>query len=84
MGAYAEIDIDLQDLVATIETMRGEGLNLEDAESEAGLEARAILHSRLVDLGWLTPTERSASRRAFDRGDGQSLLALLGGASVGN
>ena len=83
MGVYSDIDIDLQDMLATVATVVEE-YDIFVTDSDDALDGRAILHSRLVDLGWLTPTERSASRRAFDRGDGQALLALLGGAPVGN
>jgi hypothetical protein len=83
MGVYSNIDIDLQELVATIDTVGAE-YNLANPDSDDALDGRAILHSRLVELGWLTPTERDACRRSFDTGDGQSLLVLLGGASIGN
>ena len=83
MGAYARIDVDLQELIATVETVGAE-YDLANPDSDSGMEGRAILHSRLIDLGWLTPTERDACRRSFDTGDGQSLLILLGGATVAN
>ena len=83
MSAYKDIDIDLQELIATVETVGAE-YDLANPDSDSGMEGRAILHSRLIDLGWLTPTERIACRRSFDTGDGQSMLVLLGGASIGN
>jgi len=56
MGAYANIDIDLQDLVATIDTVREE-YDLSNPDSFDGLDGRGILLSRLTALGWITPTE---------------------------
>lgn len=83
MGAYASIDVDLQDLLATIATV-GTEYDLHDADSEDGLEGRAILFSRLTALGWLTPTERQAALRHFNKGDGKQLLAAIGGLGNGN
>jgi len=83
MSAYKDIDIDLQELIATVATVSAEH-DLANPDSEDGMDGRAVLHSRLIALGWLTPTERDACRRSFDTGDGQSLLVLLGGASIGN
>lgn len=57
MGAYSNIDIDLQELVATIDTVRAEH-DLSNPDSSDGLEGRAILFSRLDSLGWVTPTEK--------------------------
>lgn len=83
MGVYSSIDIDLQDLLATIATV-AEQYPINDPESMDGLDGRAVLLSRLDSLGWLTPTVVDASREAFAKGDGQRLLSLLGGAPVGN
>lgn len=77
----AAIDIDLQDLIATVETMRDEGYDLANPDSEAGLDGRAVLMSRLSDLGWLTPTERIALRESYQTGDGMRLLSLIGGTA---
>lgn len=81
MGAYAEIDIDLQELLATILTV-GTEFDLDNPDSESGLDGRAVLLSRLTDLGWLTPTERRAALGHFNKGDGKPLLAILGGQTV--
>lgn len=78
MGKMAEIDIDLQDMLATVQTVSDE-YDIFNPDSEDALEGRAILLSRLVDLGWLTPTERSVALSHFNRGDGKPLLSLLGG-----
>ena len=83
MGIYKDIDIDLQDMLATVATVSDE-YDIFSSDSTSALDGRAVLHSRLIALGWLTPTERDACRRSFDTGDGQSLLVLLGGASIGN
>lgn len=80
MGAYAAIDIDLQELIATVQTV-GSEYNLADPDSDSGMEGRAVLLSRLTDLGWLTPTERDIALRHFSKGDGKPLLAILGGQS---
>jgi len=79
MGAYASIDIDLQDLLATIATV-GEQYPISNPDSIDGLDGRAVLLSRLTDLGWLTPTEVTAARDAFSKGDGQRLLGLISAA----
>jgi hypothetical protein len=84
MGAYASIDVDLQDLVATIFTLHEDGHDLANSDSEAGLDGRAVLLSRLTALGWLTPTERTAAVGHFNKGDGKQLLAILGGQTVGS
>jgi hypothetical protein len=75
---YSNIDIDLQDLIATIHTVAMDH-DIMDLDTEDGLDARAILLSRLTDLGWLTPTERQAARDSFNEGDGKRLLSLIGG-----
>lgn len=80
MSKMAAIDIDLQDLLATIATVEEE-YDIYDGDGEDGLDGRAVLLSRLVDLGWLTPTEREAARESFNQGDGKRLLALIGGQS---
>lgn len=82
MGAMANIDIDLQELLAVIDTMQADGYTLTELDSLDDLDARAILLSRLTGLGWITPTERQAARDSFDKGDGQRLLAILGGQQV--
>ncbi|MBT2587917.1 hypothetical protein [Arthrobacter sp. ISL-95] len=56
MSIYKDIDIDLQDLVATIDTVREE-YDLSNPDSFDGLDGRGILLSRLASLGWVTPTE---------------------------
>lgn len=56
MSMYSNIDIDLQELVATIDTVRAEH-DLSNPDSFDGLDGRAVLLSRLTDLGWVTPTE---------------------------
>lgn len=82
MGAMARIDIDLQELLAVIDTMQADGYTLTELDSLDDLDARAILLSRLTGLGWITPTERQAARDSFDKGDGRRLLAILGGQQV--
>jgi len=57
MGAFSNIDIDLQELVATMETV-GADYDLNNPDSASGAEGRAILFSRLDSLGWVTPTEK--------------------------
>jgi len=81
MSKMSQIDIDLQELIATIDTVSAE-YDLTDPDSDDGLDGRAILLSRLLSLGWLTPTEREAARESFDMGDGKRLLSLIGGQSV--
>lgn len=81
MSAMAAIDIDLQDLIATVYTVATEH-DIFNPDNEEGLDGRAILLSRLLDLGWLSPTERDAARNSFAKGDGQRLLNLLGGPSL--
>lgn len=81
MGAFSAIDIDLQDLLATVATVNDE-YDIFDADSDDALDGRAILFSRLTDLGWLTPTERQAARESFDQGDGKRLLGLIGGSNA--
>ena len=83
MGHYAAIDIDLQELLATILTV-GTEFDLDNPDSESGMEGRAVLFSRLTDLGWITPTERRTALHHFNTGDGKPLLAILGGLTVGN
>jgi len=80
MGAFAAIDIDLQDLLATILTVEDE-YDIFNPDSDDALDGRAILFSRLTDLGWLTPTEREAARESFNQGDGKRLLSLIGGTA---
>lgn len=82
MGVYKDIDLDLQELVATIDTMREDGYILSNPDTEDGMDGRAVLLARLVALGWITPTERGAAVRHFSRGDGKSLLAILGGQTI--
>lgn len=82
MGMYSNIDIDLQELVATIETLRADGYNLGEMDSDAGLDARGVLLSRLTALGWLTPTEREVAQTAFNAGDGKRLLSLISGPPI--
>ena len=81
MGAFSEIDIDLQDMLATIQTVADE-YDIFNPDSDDAMDGRAILFSRLTSLGWITPTERGAAVRHFSRGDGQSLLAILGGQTI--
>jgi hypothetical protein len=81
MGAYSNIDIDLQDMLATIETVADEH-DIFNPDSDDALDGRAILFSRLTDLGWMSPTERQAARDSFNTGDGKRLLGLIGGQSV--
>lgn len=81
MGAMANIDIDLQDALATIQTVASE-YEIFNPDSDDALDGRAILFSRLAALGWIAPTERQAARDHFNRGDGKSLLAILGGQPV--
>jgi hypothetical protein len=81
MGKMSEIDIDLQDLLATVQTVADE-YDIFNPDSDDALDGRAILFSRLVDLGWLTPTERQVALDQFNRGDGKPLLQLLGGLKV--
>ncbi|MDR6794848.1 phage portal protein BeeE [Pseudarthrobacter oxydans] len=81
MGKMSEIDIDLQDLLATIETVNAD-YDIFNPDSHDALEGRAILYSRMVSLGWLSPTERSVALDHFNRGDGKPLLSLLGGLQV--
>ena len=83
MGVYASIDIDLQELVATIATVGAE-YDLADPDSVDGMDGRGILLARLTALGWLTPTECDAARDSFNKGDGKRLLSLIGGRSVGS
>jgi hypothetical protein len=83
MGVYSSIDIDLQELLATVATV-AEQYPINNPDSLDGLDGRAVLLSRLDSLGWLTPTVVEASREAFAKGDGQRLLSLIGGASVVN
>jgi len=56
MGAYSNIDVDLQDLVATVDTVREE-YDLSNPDSFDGLDGRGILLSRLSSIGWISPTE---------------------------
>jgi hypothetical protein len=63
MGAMANIDIDVQDLVATVATVQAE-YDLNDPDATDGLDGRGILLSRLTALGWITPTEANAKLRA--------------------
>lgn len=81
MGAMANIDIDLQDLIATVATVQAE-YDIFNPDSDDALDGRAILFSRLASLGWISPTERQAGLDAFNRGDGKPLLAILGGRQV--
>ena len=83
MGAYSDIDIELQELLATVLTV-GTEYDLDNPDTESGQEGRAVLFSRLTDLGWLTPTERRIALDHFNRGDGKPLLHMLGGLAVGN
>jgi hypothetical protein len=81
MGKMSEIDIDLQDLIATVATVSAE-YDIFNPDSDDALDGRAILFSRLTSLGWISPTERQAGLDAFNRGDGKPLLAILGGLQV--
>ena len=63
MSVYKDIDIDLQELVAVIDTMRSDGHILTELDSERGMDARGVLLSRLTALGWVTPTEATAHVR---------------------
>ncbi len=63
MSVYKDMDIDLQELVAVIDTMRSDGYTLTELDSENGLDARGVLLSRLAALGWVTPTEATAALR---------------------
>lgn len=81
MGVYASIDIDLQELLATVATVQAE-YDIFNGESEDGLDGRAILLHRLTELGWITPTHRAGMRQAFDKADGKALLQLLGGVTA--
>lgn len=81
MSVYKDFDIDLQEMLATVLTVAS-GYDLDNPDSESGMEGRAVLLSRLLDLGWLTPTERRAALRHFNKGDGKPLLSLLGGLTV--
>ena len=83
MGAYAAIDIDLQELLATVLTV-GSEYDLDNPDTESGQEGRAVLYHRLVELGWLSPTERRIALDHFNRGDGKPLLHMLGGLTVGS
>ena len=83
MSAYSRIDVDLQELVATIATVSDE-YDISNPDSMDGLDGRAVLLSRLMDLGWMTPTHTEAARDSFAKGDGQRLLGLLGGERVAN
>lgn len=74
----SDVDIDLQDLLATIITVSDQ-YEIFNPDHEDALEGRAILYSRMVSLGWLSPTERSVALDHFNRGDGKPLLSLLGG-----
>lgn len=65
MGSYANIDIDLQDLIATIDTVREE-YDLSNPDSFDGLDGRGILLSRLTSLGWITPTEADVLRKSIE------------------
>lgn len=81
MGHYAAIDIDLQELLATVLTV-GTEFDLDNPDTESGLDGRAVLLSRLTDLGWLTPTERRAAVHQFNKGDGKALLQTIGGLTI--
>jgi len=83
MGVCKDIDIDLQELVATVYTVATEH-DIFNADSEDGFDGRGILLARLTALGWLTPTECQAARDSFNRGDGKRLLSLIGGQPVGS
>jgi len=83
MGAFAAIDIDLQDALATIQTVANE-YDIFNPDSDDAMDGRAVLYSRLVALGWLSPTECQAARDSFNQGDGKRLLSLIGGQSVGS
>jgi hypothetical protein len=81
MGAMANIDIDVQDMISTVYTVATEH-EIFNPDSDDALDGRAILFSRLTSLGWISPTERQAGLDAFNRGDGKPLLAILGGLQV--
>jgi hypothetical protein len=81
MGMMSEIDIDLQDALATIQTVSAD-YDIFNPDSESALEGRAILLNRLTNLGWVTPTERAVALQHFKKGDGKPLLAILGGLQV--
>jgi hypothetical protein len=81
MGKMSDIDVDLQDALATIQTVASD-YDIFNPDSDNALEGRAILYSRLVDLGWLSPTERRVALDHFNGGDGKPLLQLLGGLKV--
>ena len=63
MSVYKDIDVDLQELVAVVDTMRADGYTLTELDSVNGMDARGILLSRLTALGWVTPTEATAHLR---------------------
>jgi hypothetical protein len=77
MGAYANIDIDVQDLLATILTV-GSEYDLDNPDSESGLDGRAILYHRIVELGWTSPTEQRAMRGRHGILDQRDRLDILG------
>ena len=80
MGKMSDIDIEIQEMIATVYTVATEH-DIFNPDSDDALDGRAILLSRLLSLGWLTPTEREAARESFNMGDGKRLLSLIGGQS---
>lgn len=58
----AAIDIELQELVAVVETVAAE-YDVSNPDTMDGLDGRSILLTRLSDLGWISPTEAEARLR---------------------
>lgn len=59
MSMMSSVDIDLQELLATVATV-GSDYDLFNPDSDDALDGRAILFSRLCDLGWISPTEANS------------------------
>lgn len=82
MGAFANIDIELQELIATVQTVGGEH-DLANPDSDGGMDGRAVLYYRLVELGWLSPTEKRLASESYYAADSERLLGFIGSRETG-
>ena len=79
MGAFANIDIDVQELVRDFTHDDGHDLLTLDPESDEAADARGDLFDRLDSKGWVPPTLAAIVTEAIKSGDLPRAIELLSG-----
>lgn len=80
MSVYKDIDIEMQDLLLTVRSVRNASQNAPTADvdrEETEIDMRHEIFSRLLRAGWIAPTYTSTMRMHLQAGNVIDAVTLL-------